>query len=115
MSIERYEVGPYLSGASAHGNMLYLSGLAADDLSQDIQGQTRQTLANIDRLLSQAGSDKSKMLRVEVWLSDMANFEAMNAVYQDWLAPENVPARVCTQARLWDDAALVEIMVTAIR
>ena len=113
MSITRYEVGPILSGAAAYGNIVYLAGLAADDLSQDIRGQTKQTLANIDRILAQAGSDKSKLLRVEIWLRQMKYFEAMNTVYKDWLDSENVPARVCVESRLWDDAAEVEIMVTA--
>ncbi len=114
MSIDRYEVGPILSGAAAHGGIVYLAGLAADDLSQDVRGQTKQTLADIDRVLAQAGSDKSKLLRVEVWLADMANFDAMNTVYQAWLDPANVPPRVCVESRLWDDAAQVEIMVTAV-
>ena len=113
MSIKRYEVGPVLSGAAVYGRTVYLSGLAADDLSQDVRGQTKQTLANIDRVLSQAGSDKSKLLRVEVWLANMDDFDAMNTIYQTWLDPENVPARVCVESRLWDDTALVEIMVTA--
>ncbi len=113
MSIKRYEVGPIISGAAAHGGIVYLAGLAADDLSQDVRGQTKQTLAIIDRILTQAGSDKTKLLRVEVWLADMENFDAMNAVYQAWLDPQNVPARVCVESRLGDDAAQVEIMVTA--
>jgi enamine deaminase RidA (YjgF/YER057c/UK114 family) len=114
MSIKRFEVGPLLSGAAAHGGIVYLAGLAADDLTQDIRGQTKQTLANIDRVLAQAGSDKSKLLRVEVWLADIGNFDSMNEVYQAWLDPENVPARVCVESRLWDDAAQVEIMVTSV-
>ncbi len=113
MSIKRYEVGPIISGAAAHGGIVYLAGLAADDLSQDVRGQTKQTLAIIDRILTQAGSDKTKLLRVEIWLADMDNFDVMNAVYQAWLDPQNVPARVCVESRLWDDAAQVEIMVTA--
>ena len=113
VSIKRYEVGSLLSGAATHGNIVYLAGLAADDLSQDIRGQTRQTLANIDRVLAHAGSDKSKLLRVEIWLSQMKNYDAMNAIYQSWLDSENVPARVCVESRLWDNAAEVEIMVTA--
>jgi len=113
MSIKRYEVGPIISGAAAHGGIVYLAGLAAEDLSQDVRGQTKQTLAIIDRILTQAGSDKTKLLRVEIWLADMANFDVMNAVYQAWLDPQNVPARVCVESRLWDDAAQVEIMVTA--
>ena len=100
MSINCYEVGSIFSGAAAHGGIVYLAGLAADDLLQDVRGQTEQTLAYIDRVLAQAGSDKSKLLRVEVWLADMANFDAMNAVYQAWLDPENVPPRVCVESRL---------------
>ena len=113
MSIKRLEVSPLLSGAAVYDKIVYLSGLAADDLTQDIRGQTRQALASIDRVLAQAGSDKSKLLRVEIWLSHMKNFDEMNAVYQDWLDSENVPARVCVESRLWDDAAEIEIMVTA--
>jgi len=113
MSIKRYEIGPILSGATEWGGIVYLSGLAADDISQDVREQTRQTLANIDRVLTQAGTDKSKLLRVEVWLLNMDNYDAMNEVYQSWLDPENVPARACVESRLWDDAAQVEIMVTA--
>ena len=112
MSIKRYEIGPILSGAAEWGGIVYLSGLAADDISQDVREQTRQTLANIDRVLTQAGTDKSKLLRVEVWLPNMDNYDAMNEVYQSWLDPENVPARACVESRLWDDAAQVEIMVT---
>ena len=114
MSIKRYnQVGPYLNEAAAYGGIVYLAGLAADDLSQDVRGQTKQTLANIDRVLAQAGTDKSKLLRVEVWLADMDNFDAMNEVYQAWVDSENVPARVCVEARLWDKAVHVEIMATA--
>jgi enamine deaminase RidA (YjgF/YER057c/UK114 family) len=115
MSIKRYEqVGPYLNEAAAYGGVVYLAGLTADDLSQDIRGQTEQTLAHIERVLAQAGSSKSKLLRVEVWLVDMADFDAMNEVYVAWLDPHNVPARVCVESRLWDEAVKVEIMVTAV-
>ena len=93
---------------------MYLAGLAADDPSQDIRGQTEQTLTYIDRVLAQAGSNKSKLLRVEIWLAEMADFDAMNEVYIAWLDPSNVPARVCVQSRLWDEAVKVEIMVTAV-
>ena len=115
MSIKRYDqAGPYLNEAAAYGGVVYLAGLTADDLSQDIRGQTKQTLAYVDRVLAQAGSNKSKLLRVEVWLADMANFDAMNEVYQAWLDSDNVPARVCVESRLWDEAVHVEIMATAV-
>ena len=113
MSIKRYETGPIISGGAEWGGIVYLAGVTADNISQDVRGQTRETLDIIDRILSQAGTDKSKLLRVEVWLSDMDNYDVMNEVYQSWLDPENVPARVCVESRLWDDSAKVEIMVTA--
>ncbi len=114
MSIDRYEADPILSGIAVHGGIVYLAGVAAGDISQDLRGQTDQVLAEIDRLLAIAGSNKSKILRVEVWLSDMANYDAFNAMYQAWLDPDNIPVRACVEARLWDDAARVEVMATAV-
>lgn len=113
MTIKFHEPQTYLSSATTHGGIVYVSGLAADDISQGIEGQTSQTLASIDRVLAQAGSDKSNLMRVEIWLADMDDFDAMNRIYVDWLDPEHIPARVCVEARLWDRAAKIEIMVTA--
>lgn len=113
MAIQRYEPGDYLSTAAVHGGVAYLSGLTCDDLDLDIAGQTAATLAGVERALALVGSDKAKLLRVEVWIANMADFEAMNAVYRAWLDPGNIPPRVCTQARLWHERCLVEIMVTA--
>ncbi len=118
MSIQRHDGGgipyPYLTTAAVHNGIAYISGLTADDIDRDIAGQTAATLANVERALALVGSDKSKLLRAEVWIADMADFEAMNAVYQAWLDPDNIPPRVCTQARLWHERCLVEIMVTAV-
>ncbi len=114
MSIRRYEPGPYLSTAAVYGGVAYLAGLTPDDLSRDIAGQTVEALASVDRALELVGSDKSRLLRTEVWIADMADFEAMNQVYQAWLDPQNIPPRVCTQAALWDERCRVEIMVTAV-
>ncbi len=113
MSIERYEVGPLLSSAAVHGDTAYLAGMTADDLAQDVAGQTAETLARIDRILALVGSDKSKILRAEIWISDMANFAAMNTVYLAWADPDNRPPRACVESRLWTETCLVEIMVTA--
>lgn len=116
MPIQRYESGgySYLSTATVYGGVAYLSGLTPDDLSLDIKGQTAETLDNVDRALALAGSDKSRLLRCEIWIADMTHFEAMNEVYSAWLDPENIPSRVCTQARLWHDDCLIEIMMTAV-
>lgn len=115
MSILRYEteVYAYLSTASVYGGIAYLAGLTSEDLSLDVAGQTTETLANVEHVLALVGSDKSRLLRTEVWIADMAHFETMNEVYCAWLDPDNVPARVCTQAQLWDDRCLIEIMATA--
>ena len=116
MSIQRYDSGeyPYLSTASVYGGIAYLSGLTSDDLSLDVRGQTAEALANVDRALELVGSDKSKLLRSEIWIADMTHFEPMNEVYRVWLDPNNIPSRICTQARLWDDHCLIEIMMTAV-
>ena len=116
MPIQRYEdaVYPYLSVATVHDSVVYVSGLTSNDLSLDIKGQTADTLNNVDNALAMAGSDKSRLLRCEIWIADMDHFEAMNEVYLAWLDLKNIPSRVCTQARLWHDDCLIEIMVTAV-
>ena len=70
-------------------------------------------LDTIDRLLQTAGTDKSKLLTAQVWLSDMSLFEAHNAVWNEWVDPKNPPVRACVRADLWHPDLLVEIMVTA--
>jgi enamine deaminase RidA (YjgF/YER057c/UK114 family) len=114
MFIDRYEADPILSGIAVHNGIVYLAGVAAADISQDLHGQTEQVLAEIDRLLAMAGSNKSKILRVEIWLPDMSNYDVFNTQYQKWIDPDNIPARACVEARLWDYDAKVEIMVTAV-
>jgi hypothetical protein len=75
--------------------------------------QTQRVLDRIDRLLQMAGTDKSKLLTAQVWLSDMSLFAARNAVWNAWVDPQNPPVRVCVRAELWQPKMLVEIMVTA--
>jgi enamine deaminase RidA (YjgF/YER057c/UK114 family) len=83
------------------------------DPTGDIREQTKQVLDRIDRLLHTAGTDKSKLLTAQVWLSDMRLFEAHNAVWNEWVDSKNPPVRACVQAELWRPNLLVEIMVTA--
>jgi len=115
MAIERIDAGPRMSRAVVHGDTVYLAGLTADDLSQDTAGQTRQTLDKVDSYLARAGSDKSKLLRVEIWLAHISTFDEMNAVYDAWVDSDNPPVRACVEARLAGAGYLVEIMVTAAR
>jgi enamine deaminase RidA (YjgF/YER057c/UK114 family) len=117
MTITRHEIsdgaagGPILSRAVVRGDTVYLSGVTPD-AKGDIAQQTRQVLERIDALLASAGTDKSKLLTAQVWISDMALFAGLNAVWNAWVDRENPPARACVRADLVR-GCLVEIMVTA--
>ena len=113
MSVTRHEPGPILNLAVEHGNTVYLAGIVAKDLKQDVKGQTREVLAEIDRLLAKCGSSKSKVLTATIWVTDIRNRAPMNEVYNEWVDKKNLPARACVEAALADPNALVEIMVVA--
>jgi enamine deaminase RidA (YjgF/YER057c/UK114 family) len=110
--VGRIDPGPRLSEASVCGDRMYLSGMIPEDTSLDITGQVKQALAEIDALLAR-GSDKRKILSAVIWLSDIADFAAMNAVWDAWVVPGQAPARATVQARLNDPNMKVEIMVVA--
>lgn len=111
--ITRFDVGPRMSEMTVHNGVAYLAGQIADDASQDIAGQTRQVLAAIDALLERAGSDKSRVLRAQIFLVDLADFAAMNAVWEAWVVPGQTPARATVQAALARPEWKIEIVVTA--
>jgi enamine deaminase RidA (YjgF/YER057c/UK114 family) len=113
--IRRIDPGPRMSEAVVTGNRIYCSGMIPEDTSQDITGQVKQALAEIDALLAKAGSDKTKILTATIWLADIADFTAMNAVWDFWIVPGQTPARATVQARLNDPKMKVEIMVVAAR
>jgi len=113
MTIQRFDVGPRLSRMVIHAPIVYLAGLTADDTKADVTGQTRQILAKIDGYLKQAGSDKSKLLTAQIWLSDIKTFDQMNGVWEKWIDPKNPPARATVESRLAGEQYTVEIMVTA--
>ena len=113
MSVTRHEPGPILSLAVEHGQTVYLAGIVAKDLKQDVKGQTREVLAEIDRLLAKCGSSKSKILQATIWVTDIRNRALMNEVWTAWVDPKNLPARACVESKLADPKALVEIMVIA--
>ena len=115
MSVQRIKPGPRMSQAVVHGNTVYLQGLTADDASQDVKGQTRQILAKIDALLKEAGTDKSKLLCANIWLTDIKTWSQMNEVWDAWVSPGNAPARATVEARLAHSDLKVEIMVQAAR
>jgi len=111
--LSRIDPGPRLSEASVFGNRIHCSGMIPEDLSQDIAGQTRQVLAEIDSLLARGGSDKTRILSAVIWLTDIGDFADMNKVWDDWIVPGQGPARATVQAKLSDPAMKIEIMVVA--
>ncbi|MBI5271011.1 MAG: RidA family protein [Burkholderiales bacterium] len=112
-SIQRFDVGPRMSEMAVHQGVVYLAGQIAEDGSHDIAGQTRQVLGAIDALLARAGSDKSKILRAQIYLADLAEFDAMNTVWEAWVVPGHTPPRATVQARLAKPEWKIEIVVTA--
>jgi enamine deaminase RidA (YjgF/YER057c/UK114 family) len=116
MSIERKEVGPRMSQIVIHGNTVYLAGTVAhQNAGKSVTEQTKEILATIDSHLAQAGTDKSKLLSTNIWLSDMATFAEMNAVWDAWVVPGHTPARATVEAKLAGPQYKVEIMVVAAR
>lgn len=113
--IERIQVGPRMSQAVIGSPTVFLAGQVADDANASLEEQTRQVLAKIDSLLAAAGSDKSKLLSVGVYLPNIADFAAMNTVYDAWIDAANPPARACVEARLAHPSLRVEIVAVAAR
>lgn len=113
MTIQRFDVGPRMSEMAVHNGTVYLAGQVAEDGSQDITGQTQQVLGAIDKLLARAGSDKSKILRAQIFIKDLAEFAAMNAVWEAWVVPGHTPPRATVQAHLAKPEWKIEIVVTA--
>jgi enamine deaminase RidA (YjgF/YER057c/UK114 family) len=113
MTIQRMKVGKRLSEIVVHGNTVYLAGEVPDDGTLDITGQTEQVLAKIEKALREAGSDKSKLLSAQIFLPDMKDFAAMNAVWEKWVVPGQTPARATVEAKLANPAYKVEIMCIA--
>ena len=113
MAIQRQNVGKRLSEIVVHNGTVYLAGEVPDDGTKDITGQTEEVLAKIERLLKQAGSDKSKLLSALIFLPDMKDFGAMNAVWEKWVVPGQTPARATIEAKLANPTYKVEIMCTA--
>ncbi len=113
VTLQRFDVGSRLSEMAVHNGVAYLAGQVAGDANQDISGQTRQVLAAIDALLTRAGSDKSRILMCQIFIADLADFAAMNAVWESWVAPGHTPPRATVQAALAKPQWKVEMVVTA--
>ena len=111
--IRRIAPNKRLSAAVVHNGIAYISGQVPDTLNADVATQTREILAKIDRLLDEAGSDKSRLLTATIWLADIGTFAAMNGPWEAWLPPDAAPARATVEARLANLGYRVEIAATA--
>ncbi len=112
--IKRYQTGPRMSQAVSAAGLLYVAGQVAGDRKAGIAEQTRDVLGKIDALLAEAGTDKSKLVAVNVFLPNIADFDAMNTVYDAWIDPQNPAARACVEARLADPDLRVEMTAVAV-
>ena len=111
--LQRFHVGPRLSETAVHNGTVYLAGQVPDDTTADMRGQTQQVLGMIGRLLAEAGSDKSRMLMVQIFLPDISDITVMNEVWDAWVAPGHTPPRATVQAKLANPGYKIEVVVTA--
>jgi enamine deaminase RidA (YjgF/YER057c/UK114 family) len=115
MSIERLHPGRRMSQIVCHGNTIYLCGQIADRRPASVTDQANQIFAKIDDYLRDAGSEKSKLLFVQVWLSDIRYYDEFNAAWDRWIDSANTPGRACCQATLASPDMWVELTATAAR
>ncbi|MGO4872018.1 MAG: RidA family protein [Roseiarcus sp.] len=114
MSIERIGVGPRMSQAVVHGHTIYLAGQVADKTAgKSVGEQTKEILASIDRLLAEAGSDKTHILSATIYLTDIGTFAEMNAIWDTWVVKGHTPARATVEAKLAAPPYRVEIACIA--
>lgn len=113
-TIERHHTNARMSQIVIHGETVYLAGQVGTP-GASVARQTQDCLDAIDRLLAEAGSDKSRILQAIIWLADMEDFQEMNTVWDAWVPAGAAPARACGEARLAAPDYTVEIIVTAAR
>ena len=111
--IKHHKPGARMSQAVTYGGAVHIAGQVADNRKTGIVEQTRDVLAKIDALLAEAGTSKSKLVAVNVFLPQIGDFDAMNQVYDAWIDPKSPPARACVEARLADPDLRVEITAIA--
>ncbi len=113
MEIKRLYVDQRLSEVAIHNGTIYLAGQISEGLEPDIGAQMSEVLGHVDRLLAEAGSDKTCILSCQIYLANMDDFPGMNAVWDDWVAPGHTPPRATVETRLANPACLVEVVITA--
>ena len=114
MTIQRHDTATRMSKVVVHGDTVYLAGIVADaPKGKSMSEQTKSILSQIDGFLAKAGTDKSKLLSANIWITDMANFAEMNAVWDTWVVQGHTPARATVEAKLAAPDYKVELMVVA--
>ena len=111
--ITRFHVGARLSESAVFNAVVYLAGMVPEAGDTDIEGQTRDVLNQIEQRLREAGSDKSRLLRVQIYLSNIDDIQAMNTVWDAWVTPGNTPPRATVEARLANPNYKIEVVATA--
>ena len=109
--IKRIGVGARMSEAVCYNGIAWVAGQVGEGAT--VTEQTRDCLAQVDRILAEAGTDKSRVLSAQIWLADIASFSQMNAVWDKWVSPGNTPARATGEAKLATPDYKVEVIVTA--
>ena len=112
-TVKRVNVAKRLSDMAVYNGVAYLAGQVADDATQDIAGQTTQVLAAIDKLLAEAGTNKTRILMVQIFVANMKEFDGMNKAWDARVAEGNAPPRATIEARLASPDYRVEVVVTA--
>ncbi|MBJ9986427.1 RidA family protein [Acinetobacter sp. S40] len=116
MSVQRLHITKRFSEIAISGNLVHLAGQLAEDFTLDIRGQTQQTLDLIDRFLADAGTDKSHILSVMIFLKDIENdYAGMNDVWDAWCADIQALPRTCVEAKMYRPDVLVEMTVVAVK
>lgn len=113
MTIKRHESKGILSKVVEANGFVFTAGVTPNNTAQDITGQARDVLKEIDRLLKLAGTDKSKVISATIWVPDIRLREKMNIAWNEWTGGQNLPGRACVEAKLADPLILVEIAVVA--
>jgi len=111
--IQRHNVVTRYSDAAVYQGVVYLAGMVPECEATDISSQTTDVLAQIDRTLAACGSDKTRLLRVQIFLADIRDIAAMNAVWNAWVPSGNAPPRATVQAALADPSWRIEVVATA--
>ncbi|HAX19874.1 MAG TPA: hypothetical protein DCY64_06285 [Hydrogenophaga sp.] len=111
--IERHGVAARYSEAAVFNGMVYLAGMVPERGDTHIRGQTQDVLDQVQQRLQEAGSDKSRILRAQIYLTDIREIGIMNEVWDAWVVPGTAPPRATVQAALANPDWKIEIVVTA--